>query len=305
MRYYVVDLIAKLFIILGCVNRTKKKLLNEPVILSIYFHNPSRKLFKKCIKWLYKNKFTFISLDELNDILYGKKDFSNGLVCITVDDGFRDNLNNVIPVVCEYSIPITFFISTEPVKNGVFWWSFAQKDSRFSKNGFKNKNIIKSMQESDRLKYLNEIRSKYSIDREAMTPEEIAEISEISEVTIGSHTVNHSIVINCTDEESEREIRESKSIIQKWINKEVKYFSYPNGNFSKREKIYLMKNGYQLAFTTKPSFISSIDRNNLFCLPRFSVNDDGSFSENLLKMLGIWQKYINCSSLFNIKRKKK
>jgi len=266
--------------------------LTDKVIVSIYFHNPSKKLFENCIKWFLKNKFTFISLDELSYILRGKKEFSSGLVCITVDDGFRDNLTNVIPAIVKYSIPTTFFISTEPIKNGVFWWSFAKKDKKFSKSGLENKNILKGMRETDRLKYLNEIREKYIIEREAMTPGEIEEIAKIPVVTIGSHTVNHSILVNCTNEESKKEIEDSKYIIENWINNDVKYFSYPNGDFGEREELYLKEHNYKLAFTTRPNFITWEDRNNYFRLPRFSVNDDGSFPENLLKMLGIWNKYI-------------
>ena len=43
---------------------------------------------------------------------------------ITFDDGWRDNIDNVIPTLTELDIPATFFISTYAVeKSGYFWWT--------------------------------------------------------------------------------------------------------------------------------------------------------------------------------------
>jgi len=291
MKYFIGEIIGWFFKLIGVVNRTKKSILSKDIITSVYFHNPSKELFEKCVFWFRDNGFKFISLDELYDILTGKKEFSRGLVCLSVDDGLKENLTNIIPVVREHSVPIAFFLSTEPVENGVFWWTYARKDNKYSSDGLKNKNKVKKMPESERKIYLKEIKDKFIVEREAMTISEVTAMAKMPEVLIASHTVNHAITMNCSDVESEYEISESKKTLEKWIGKEIKYFSYPNGDFNKREEEFLKKNMYRLAFTTEQKYILKEHKDKLFYLPRFSVNDDGSFSENLLRMLGIWNKY--------------
>jgi peptidoglycan/xylan/chitin deacetylase (PgdA/CDA1 family) len=68
---------------------------------------------------------------------------------------------------------------------------------------------------------------------------------------IGSHTVNH---VNCSklsEEEFVRELQESKYSIEKIIQKEVRYFSFPYGceynEFNKKDF-----NIYELYFNSKP-----------------------------------------------------
>jgi peptidoglycan/xylan/chitin deacetylase (PgdA/CDA1 family) len=291
MKYFIGKVLGRFIKLIGVVNRAKNAILSQDVITSVYFHNPSRDLFEKCVNWFLGNGFKFISLDELYDILMEEKKFTKGLVCFTVDDGLKENMTNIIPIVREFSIPITFFLSTEPIENGVFWWTYAFKDIKFSSEYLKDKSKILKMPESEKKKHIEEIKNKYSIQREAMTISEVTEIAKIPEVLIGSHTINHAITKNCSDTESEFEISESKKILENWIGKEIKYFSYPNGDFSKREEKYLCKYKYKLAFTTEQKFISKEYKDKLYYLPRFSINDDGSFSENLLRMIGIWNKY--------------
>jgi GNAT superfamily N-acetyltransferase len=125
----------------------------------------------------------------------------------------------------------------------------------------------------------------------AMTIEDIQRISKNNLVTIGSHTVNHAIIPNCTDVELEYEINNSKKELENWTGKEVKYFSYPNGDFDGREKEILEKYGFELAATTENNAVS-ID-SYLYSIPRYSVMNDGSFAENLCHMLGIWQPFIS------------
>ena len=125
-----------------------------------------------------------------------------------------------------------------------------------------------------------------------MTKEDVIEISQIEEVTIGNHTVNHPITTKCDLQELSYEISEASNELNSWIGDDVSFFSYPNGDYDGREETLLRENKMKLAFTTNPNFINLNSAINKFEVPRFSINDNGSFEENICKMVGAWQKII-------------
>lgn len=279
-----------LLILLGFVRKSKNNAFKNNFITPIYFHNPSKKLFAKCIRWLKKNNYLFISTDQLVDIIKRKSKSLVGAVWLSFDDGWKGNIENVIPILEKYNIPATFFIATNPVEDGYFWWTVAEKYRSLLPIKFGD---LWTITENERSKIIkNLVNGKIEeIKREAMTIEDIKRISKNNLFTIGSHTVHHAITTNCSDVELEYEISNSKRKLESWTGKEVKYFSYPNGDFDGREEIILKKYGFELAATTENNAVSIYS--HLYSMPRYSVMNDGSFAENLCHMLGIWQPFIN------------
>ncbi|WP_296313622.1 polysaccharide deacetylase family protein [Winogradskyella sp. UBA3174] len=291
MRKLIRHLIASVLIVLGFVRRQNKRVHSKNLITPIYFHNPSKELFEKCINWLIKNDYYFISTDDLYNVLKNKKVIKNGAVCITVDDGWKDNIENIMPIVTKLQIPLTIFIATEPVKNGAFWWSYIKENN---KNNHKNISVqaSKNLPNIKRKQLVQKLKKNIELPREAMTKEDVIRISKFESVTIGNHTVNHPITNRCEIDELNYEITEGSSELKNWIVDEVAFFAYPNGDFDEREAPFLNNNNIKLAFTTVPKHINSTKTINHFQVPRFCVNDNGSFSENICKMVGVWQKYI-------------
>ena len=85
-----------------------------------------------------------------------------------------------------------------------------------------------------------------------MTVSNLKEVNQSGLVTIGAHTINHPVLKNENDVTSKYEINESINDLSGILNREIKYFSYPNGipgiDFSERERTYLRESGIQLAF---------------------------------------------------------
>lgn len=269
---------------------TKKSRLPN-LISCIYVHNPPARLLERCIKWLIRKGYHFISVEELYDILANHKVVPPGAVCLSIDDGDRENLINVIPVIEKYRIPTCFFIATEAVENGVFWWTYVIRSKSMGLNGVPALEAFKSMPEAERFARIKELQKVMPLEREAMTKEDIFKLAANPLVTIGSHTVNHACMDRCSKDELLREIRESKLLLSQWTKGEIKYFSYPDGSTISDGPEILLDNGYSMAFTTRQELID-ISNHHLFYLPRFSINDKGPFVENLCKMTGVWQKII-------------
>lgn len=103
--------------------------------------------------------------------------------------------------------------------------------------------------------------------------DELLELDKEPLCTIGAHTKSHPLLRKCKD--SQREIAESKTILEKIINKEVHYFAYPYGSAyacSKRNVSEAQNAGYDLAFSAISGVLNAFAKKNPFFLPR--INGD-------------------------------
>jgi peptidoglycan/xylan/chitin deacetylase (PgdA/CDA1 family) len=272
----------------GRIRKVKRRAEKGEIIVSVYFHDPSSELFESSVKWFLKNKFRFISIHELHEILRDKKPFPSSAVLFTVDDGWKNNKKNIVPIANKYKVPVTIFATTNPVQNGEpYWWSVVEQANR---KGLTDKRPldVKQLKDDERIAFVEKLKLKISIPREALTVEELQEIDKTPYVNIECHTVTHPILSRCTDEKSAFEIVESKRILEQWLGRKVTHFAYPNGNYSEREVRILKEAGYDIAFSTSPKYITRETVSNIYTVPRFDVLEDISFTENICRMTGIW-----------------
>lgn len=59
-----------------------------------------------------RNKFNVVALHEIRRHLEDQQPFPPRTVAITFDDGYRDNFTEALPILNEFALPATFFIST-------------------------------------------------------------------------------------------------------------------------------------------------------------------------------------------------
>jgi peptidoglycan/xylan/chitin deacetylase (PgdA/CDA1 family) len=292
IRNGVAYLLALALILTGSLKRARKRAFAPGVITSIALHNPDAKLFQKLVFWLHKNGFVFISTEQLLDILHNQTDCPRGAVWLSLDDGWQGNVTGVVPIAVERHVPVTIFITTGAVEDGTFWWRKVQQSPDLVPAGLRNVEELKNQPEATRAEIIRTIdESGQSLPREAMTIDEIKEISQIPHITLGAHTETHPILPNCTDMQLKQELTESKRKLEEWTGRSVTAFTYPNGSFNGREKQYLEKLGYTLAATTEemPASIKS----DPYFFPRHVIMDDGSLAEGLCHALGVWAPVIS------------
>lgn len=288
LRNTVAFLLASYLLVSGRVKKARKMIENERGILSIYFHNPSRTLFASCVKWLLNKGYHFISLRELQNILNGKIPAPVNAVVITVDDGWKENVENVVEFANNHHIPVAIFVSTDPVENGGgFWWSYVKKATQMRAANYSVEKL-KRIENRERVKIMNALKSCIYIEREAFTKSDLIHMSVSGYITIGGHTVTHPILPKCSDKEAYAEVYESKQKLERWLNKKVQYFSYPNGDFGEREIKLLSASDYHMGFSTIPGYIIVSSSLNLFALPRYEILEYASFTENICRMTGVW-----------------
>lgn len=280
--------IASLLIIFGVVRRAKNRAMKGDFILSVYFHKPTRKEFEACVKWLKKNKFTFLSASDMTSIIQQGLPFPKGAAILTVDDGWQCNETNIVEVANKYQVPVTIFVSTAPVEEGTYWWSYPLQ-AKSSKIKCTPLEVLKNVTDGERLVEVNKIKEKLTLKREAMTIEQIKKIAESEYITIGGHTHSHPILPNCADEQVYSELAFSKDKLEAWTGKEVSCFSYPNGDYGLREIKTLQDLNYKIAFCSDPKLLTPDSLKSTYLLPRFGFLEGASLAENICRIVGVWK----------------
>ena len=260
----------------------------------------TQKEFKLCIEYYLKNNYTFVSLDELSNILFSKKINNEKLVVFTFDDGYSDILKYACPLMEKYNIPFTLNITTGiPDRTIVLWWYLLEdlllnQDEIYFKMLNKEyyykcktnlekfitfrklRGVILRSDEEDYLLKLQRIFEPFSIDLYKKTEElgmnwdQIIAISKNPNVTIGAHSVNHLALNKISQKALEKEMMDSARRIEEKIGKKVEHFCYPFGRAENgpREFEAAKACGFKTATTTRIANVFLEHSDHLCCLPR-------------------------------------
>lgn len=133
----------------------------------------------------YRSKgYTFVSIDNLPK--HGR------WVCLTFDDGYRDNYTLAYPMLKRLGVPFTVYVTSGFIDNrSPMWW--------------------------------------YPNQQLGMSAEELRLLDSDPLCTIGAHTVSHPKLDILTREQQYREIAESKQTLEALLGHEIKHFSFPHG----------------------------------------------------------------------------
>jgi len=84
-----------------------------------------------------------------------------------------------------------------------------------------------------------------------MSWDQVREVSA-NGIAIGSHSMNHPVLAQLSDEEQRWELRESKSLIEEKISQPVRSLAYPvggEGSFTGKTREIAANAGYELGFS--------------------------------------------------------
>jgi peptidoglycan/xylan/chitin deacetylase (PgdA/CDA1 family) len=105
----------------------------------------------------------------------------------------------------------------------------------------------------------------------ALSAAELQDLSADGLVCIGSHTVTHPILPSISESGQCLELEKSRLTLGEITGQPVKYFSFPNGIFSKETCRLVKGAGYELAFISHPGIVHR--GHDRFTCPRFWVPD--------------------------------
>lgn len=208
----------------------------------LVYHNPSPETFDKHMTYL-ASRYTFIPLGQLIDAMRNR-DWSKmpaRPLAVTIDDGHQGNYR-LLDLIRRWNVRPTIYLCSEIVDTQRhFWW----------KTGCTKNHEIKKLPQED---FLNTLRNetgyepekKYA-DRQSLTLDELRAMSPY--VDFGSHTQFHPILTNCAEEICREEITQSKQHLEELLGCPIADFSYPNGDYTDREKCFTSEANYRSART--------------------------------------------------------
>ena len=122
VRYLVGELFGYALIYSGVAKWFLKRRVARGEVTAFFLHDPERDVFEKVIRRARQWGIEFIDDDQLLAFMQRRVPADRPLVHLSVDDGWRRNMDNVAGFAELHQIPITYFIATEALETGTFWW---------------------------------------------------------------------------------------------------------------------------------------------------------------------------------------
>lgn len=247
----------------------------------------------------------FVSMDEAEDRLKsGHRD--ERFLAVTLDDGYRDNLDYAAPIFRALDIPYTIFVSPGLVDGSAdLWWELlelvVERSDAIAFEGPDGPAVLSAvtprqkryvycvvlehalsgLDEDAQRVFSAELAERYGIDRKShwrnslLTWDELRALRSDPLATIGAHTVNHFNLRRLSRERALHEMRRSAELISEQMHTCPRHFAFPYGYalaVSEREVGLAAEAGFATAVTTRHGVLMPGHADNMQALPRISVN---------------------------------
>jgi peptidoglycan/xylan/chitin deacetylase (PgdA/CDA1 family)/glycosyltransferase involved in cell wall biosynthesis len=174
-------------------------------------------MFDKHMALLKKMGFETLTFEDLQDgRLIRRLEANQRYIMLTVDDGYVDNLELMLPVLKKYDFKAVVYVVTGESFNR---WDVENPD-----------NPEKSVP--------------------LMNAEQVKQLAESGHIEIGGHTLTHPKLDTLTDDEQRVEIIENKKALEATLGKSLTSFAYPFGEHNQASKQIAKEAGYQYAVAT-------------------------------------------------------
>jgi peptidoglycan/xylan/chitin deacetylase (PgdA/CDA1 family) len=197
-------------------------------------------VFDEQMRLLRELGYTPVTLDAVRDYYLHGTPLPAGAVLITFDDGYRDNLENALPILRRYGYPAVVFVPVGYLDDA------------------------RPLPHEDALRVLG-------VRNETVGWEHLAEL-ERGGIRVESHGIAHRPLSELDPDEAVREITISKLRLEERLGREVEAFAFVKGSLAdyRPEHASLVQQaGYKLAFTSVSG--ANGPRTDRFRLRRYNV----------------------------------
>lgn len=246
----------------------------------LMFHGTPRReaaALERQLRWL-KRRFQIVPLRALIAAAANADGAIGRKLALTFDDGLRSSVAVAYPLLHKLAIPATFFICPGLVDRAAWLWNHEAR-LRYGRLEPAARCEIaqewRAPQEVDAfiewMKTLDigtrkrvEARLREATPRFAPTPAEREEFDlagwnelrrlDPAVVTIGSHTLTHAILPGVPPAEAETEVRDSRRLLERGLQRPVDLFAYPYGEHNDAVAACVRKH-YRAAVTASRGWI--------------------------------------------------
>ena len=229
-------------------------------------------------------------------------------VAVTFDDGYADVLHLAKPLLTQFGIPATVFVTSGALGREL-WWDRLDRvasaassglpfDLSIGRSGVKWHGkgltgarpdwrevlypILRALDQTTRDAVLDRLAELVGLSprtdrvglRRVVSPDELRELADGNLVQIGAHTVTHPALSQLSSDCQREEIAGSRRQLEAELGRPVTGFSYPFGDTGTRGATILQEEGFRYACESRNGV--AWRRTDQFALPRFWVpNWDG------------------------------
>ena len=180
---------------------------------------------------------------------------------ISFDDGYFNNAL-ALPVLEQFAVPATFFISSNHVLQGkAFWWDvFGRELAQMGVSQRAQKGEIaklKSLTHDEIEAFLPmrfgraALRPHSDLDR-PFAPGELRDFARSPWVHLGNHTCDHAILTNYGAQDMARQVLGCQEALRELAGYAPVAIAYPNGNYSKAVVDVSLAAGLRVGLTVLP-----------------------------------------------------
>ena len=217
--------------------------------------------FEKQMRFLRDNA-NVLSMDDIVDISISGGDYPENAVAITFDDGFENNYTQAAPILDDYKLPATFYITSGIVNTTLMFWVDKLEDMinltekkllRVKLNEEKDfplighdeklealntiKKFCKFAEANEMYRIIAELEDKLSVspsvahasNYKKINWDQLSSISSNPLFIIGGHSLYHNILSSMDEECMDKDIQLSIDLLEYNLGKNIVHYSYPEG----------------------------------------------------------------------------
>lgn len=248
----------------------------------------STAMLEKQLDWIGR-RFTFVDPNDMGDWLAGVRPGGRLPALITFDDGYRDVYENALPLLKRKGIPAAVFVVTDLVGterlqlHDELFLLLSHAFPRWQNPGRAMTRVLEAAQvdmpqsvlppageaspqqckralqaklpQAARRRVVEMLRRETALSADAtaglktMNWGMLAELCDAG-IRVGSHTCRHALLTSERSEVIEKELRESRRVLEDRLHVDVRHFAYPDGRFDERVVAGVAGAGYRFGFTT-------------------------------------------------------
>lgn len=260
----------------------------------------SPEFFSRFIERSLQQGYSFVSMDESAELLQKKKKLKK-VLCMTFDDGYRDNLTHALPILEAFNVPAVIYCATGFLTGEYApWWDLIEKSILISEelaipsgervsccSMDEKENVFlqirkyflqfSGMRLNEELSAFFEMNNIVMNDlkfNDMMTLDDLVKYQQHPLLTWGCHTHSHLSAVHISPTVFQEDLQTSLQIF-KDAGYQPHHFAFPYGDdLTAQQEInnILCNSGFRTAVSTDPGIIRSDINPDIMFLPRLFIS---------------------------------